>query len=101
MNTAILEFLYEPALIPFHISVLLLILLSMAETFGNYIGLRPSSFLKKISPSWLIESPLVQVKFSKVLMLNIFSILDLLFLLSKAALLNKLMILFPYLLLSM
>lgn len=74
MNTAMLEFLYEPALIPFHISVLLLILLSMAETFGNYIGLRPSSFLKKISPSWLIESPLVQVKFSKVLIFVFFLI---------------------------
>jgi hypothetical protein len=52
---------------PFHLSVLALILLSMAETFGYYIGLRPSTFLKKISPDWLIESPLLQVKFSKVL----------------------------------
>lgn len=62
-----LVFLFEHELMPFHLSVLALILLSMAETFGYYIGLRPSTFLKKISPDWLIESPLLQVKFSKVL----------------------------------
>lgn len=62
-----LGFLFEHELMPFHLSVLALILLSMAETFGYYIGLRPSTFLKKISPDWLIESPLLQVKFSKVL----------------------------------
>lgn len=62
-----LGFLFEHELMPFHLSVLALILLSMAETFGYYIGLRPSTFLKKISPEWLIESPLLQVKFSKVL----------------------------------
>ena len=62
-----LEFLFEHELIPFHLSVLALILLSMAETFGYYLGIRPSTFLKKVSPDWLIESPLLQVKFSKVL----------------------------------
>ncbi|MFW1944115.1 OB-fold-containig protein [Acinetobacter guillouiae] len=62
-----LGFLFEHELMPFHLSVLALILLSMTETFGYYIGLRPSTFLKKISPDWLIESPLLQVKFSKVL----------------------------------
>lgn len=44
-----------------------LILLSMAETIGYYIGMRPSTFIKRISPAWLRESPLLQVKFSKVL----------------------------------
>jgi len=67
LETAMLGFLFEHELMPFHLSVLALILLSMAETFGYYIGLRPSTFLKKISPDWLIESPLLQVKFSKVL----------------------------------
>jgi hypothetical protein len=62
-----LEFLFEHELMPFHLSVLALILLSMAETFGYYLGIRPSTFLKKVSPDWLIESPLLQVKFSKVL----------------------------------
>ncbi len=56
-------------LMPFHLSVFLLILLSMAETAGYYIGLRPSSFLKRIAPKWLSQSPLVQIKFSKVLIL--------------------------------
>lgn len=62
-----LEFLFEHELMPFHLSVLALILLSMAETFGYYLGIRPSTFLKKVPPDWLIESPLLQVKFSKVL----------------------------------
>lgn len=62
-----LEFLFEHELMPFHLSVLALILLSMAETFGYYLGIRPSTFLKKVSPDWLVESPLLQVKFSKVL----------------------------------
>ncbi len=67
MESAMLNFFVETNLMPFHLSVLALILLSMAETFGFYIGLRPSTFLKKISPDWLIHSPLLQVKFSKVL----------------------------------
>lgn len=67
MQTAMLNFFLEADLMPFHLSVLALILLSMAETFGYYIGLRPSTFLKRISPDWLINSPLLQVKFSKVL----------------------------------
>lgn len=62
-----LSFLFEHDLIPFHLSVLALFMLSMAETFGYYIGLRPSTFFKKIAPHWLTDSPLVQVKFSKVL----------------------------------
>jgi len=62
-----LKFFLEHDLMPFHFSVLALILLSMAETIGYYIGLRPSTFLKKISSDWLIRSPLLQVKFSKVL----------------------------------
>ena len=56
-RTAMLEFFLEPDLMPFHISVLVLILLSMAETFGYYIGLRPSTFLKLILPDWLTHSP--------------------------------------------
>lgn len=54
-------------LIPFHICVLVLIILSLAETLGYYIGLRPSTFIKKITPTWLTHSPLLQVKFSKIL----------------------------------
>lgn len=62
-----LEFLLESNLIPFHASVLTLILLSMAETIGYYVGLRPSTFIKRLSPHWLMLSPILQVKFSKVL----------------------------------
>ncbi|MBU3847664.1 MAG: YqiJ family protein [Candidatus Acinetobacter avistercoris] len=62
-----LTFLLECDLMPFHICVLALIMLSMAETLGVYIGLRPSTFIKKVAPDWLSHSPLLQVKFSKVL----------------------------------
>ena len=33
---------------PFHLSVVALILLSVVETIGMYIGLRPSQLLKKL-----------------------------------------------------
>ena len=62
-----LAFFLEYDLMPFHLSVLALILLSMAETIGYYFGLRPSTFLKRISPDWLTNAPLLQVKFAKVL----------------------------------
>ncbi|QIO09102.1 OB-fold-containig protein [Acinetobacter lanii] len=62
-----LAFLFEYDLMPFHLSVLMLFMLSMAETLGYYIGLRPSTFFKKVAPHWLIDSPWIQVKFSKVL----------------------------------
>ena len=62
-----LAFFLEYDLMPFHLSVLLLFLLSMAETLGYYIGLRPSTFFKKIAPLWLLDAPILQVKFSKAL----------------------------------
>lgn len=62
----LMHFLQEPNLMPFHMSVLMLILLSLAETIGYYIHLRPSNLLKKISPQWLKHSPIIQVKFSKI-----------------------------------
>ena len=62
-----LELLFAHDLMPFHLSVLMLVFISMAETFGSYIGWRPSTLFKKITPSWLSDSPLVQVKFSKIL----------------------------------
>jgi len=62
----LMQFFNETNLMPFHMSVLMLILLSLAETIGYYIHLRPSSLLKKISPQWLKRSPFIQVKFSKI-----------------------------------
>ena len=67
-----LEFLLDRDLIPFHITVVLLLLLSMAETIGYYIGLRPSTFIKRFAPSRLTDSPFLQVKFSKVLIFVFF-----------------------------
>ncbi|WP_312970597.1 OB-fold-containig protein [Acinetobacter gerneri] len=62
-----LNFFLELGLLPFNLSFLALIILSMAETIGYYLGMRPSTLIKRFSPNWLRSSPLLQVKFSKVL----------------------------------
>lgn len=69
-----LSFLLEYDLIPFHLCVLAILMLSMAETLGYFVGLSPSHFIKKITPIWLIKLPLLQVKFSKILILVFFLI---------------------------
>lgn len=45
-----IEFLLNYYFMPFNLSVIALLILSMAETIGIYIGLRPSTFLKKFLP---------------------------------------------------
>ncbi|WP_284087295.1 OB-fold-containig protein [Acinetobacter nosocomialis] len=61
------DFFFNYYLMPFHLSVVALILLSVVETIGMYIGLRPSQLLKKIAPDWLTNSSILNVKFSKAL----------------------------------
>lgn len=68
------EFLLNYYFLPFNLSVMALVILSMAETIGIYIGIRPSIFLKRFLPRWLSHSPLFNVKFSKVLILVFFLI---------------------------
>ncbi|AYA04674.1 DUF1449 family protein [Acinetobacter sp. WCHAc010034] len=63
------EFLTEYSLIPFHLSLIAVLLLGMAETIGYYLNLRPSVLFKKFSPKRLDELPLLNVKFSKTLIL--------------------------------
>lgn len=43
-----LEFLQNYNLIPFHLSLLALLLLSMIETIGYYFNIRPMQFLKHL-----------------------------------------------------
>ena len=62
-----LAFLQNYNLIPFHLSLLALILLSMVETIGYYFNIRPTQYLKRITQKKLSESPLLNVKFSKTL----------------------------------
>lgn len=64
-----LEFLQNYNLIPFHLSLLALLLLSMIETIGYYFNIRPMQFLKHLFPKKLTESPLLSVKFSKTLII--------------------------------
>lgn len=42
------DFFFNYYLMPFHLSVVALILLSVVETIGMYVGLRPSQLLKKL-----------------------------------------------------
>lgn len=60
-------FLTDVNLLPFHLSLLILIILSMAETVGYYINLKPSQLFNPLFPKRLTDSPLINVKFSKLL----------------------------------
>lgn len=66
---AMTHFFFNDYFIPFHLSVIALIVLSLAESIGIYLGTRPSTFILELAPKWLIQSPLFNVKFSKVLIL--------------------------------
>lgn len=44
-------------LMPFNVSLLALVLLSMAETIGMQFGFRPSDLLKRFIPVWISNSP--------------------------------------------
>jgi hypothetical protein len=61
------HFLMNPYLMPFHLSLVILLILSMVETIGYYLNVKPSSFLRPFIPQSLKNSPLINVKFSKIL----------------------------------
>ncbi len=61
------EFLSDLNLMPFHLSLVVLLLLSTVETIGYYFNFRPSQLLKNVFSQRITESPLLDVKFSKVL----------------------------------
>ena len=59
-------------LVPFHFSLIALVVLGLIETIGIYFKKRPSHFLKKISPQKITNSPFLNVKFSKVMIVIFF-----------------------------
>lgn len=61
------SFFFDQDLIPFHLSLVILVILSIVETIGYYLNIKPSSLLKPIFPKSLTNSPLLRVKFSKLL----------------------------------
>lgn len=73
MNNSLLSFLISPELMPFHLCVMGLVMISIIETIGFYLGLHPLRFLRKIVPL-PINSSIFQVKFSKILVLIFFLI---------------------------
>lgn len=62
-------FLTDSNLIIFHLSLLAVLLLGMVETIGYYINFRPTQLIKRIFPQRLHELALLNVKFSKSLIL--------------------------------
>lgn len=63
------EIFTELDLIPFHLSLMTVIFLGLAETVGYYFNARPSRLFKRFSPQGLHNLPLLNVKFSKTIIL--------------------------------
>lgn len=61
------DFLTNVDLFPFHLSLMVLFVVTMAETIGSYFNQRPSRLLAKIFPTKIFNSPFIQVNFSKSL----------------------------------
>lgn len=66
-------FLTSAELMPFHASVMALVILSLVETVGFYLGGRPFASLKHLIPH-MIKTPLLEIKFSKILIVVFFLI---------------------------
>ena len=62
-----LELLHNLHLMPFHLSLVMLLGLSMLEIIGYYFKAPPSVWLKRCIPQQLKHAPLLDVKFSKLL----------------------------------
>ncbi len=60
------DFFFNYYLMPFHLSVVALILLSVVETIGMYIGLRPSQLLKKLHQTGLLTHLYLMLSFLKL-----------------------------------
>ena len=63
------EFLTNSHLVPFHLSLMAVVFLGLAETIGYYLNLRPSVLFKRFSPKRLDDLALLNVKFSKTLII--------------------------------
>src|SRR5690606_7728154 len=65
-------FFLDYNLMPFHLSLLAIILFGVVKTISFYFGLRSSKFLQKISPYNFQQLDLLNVKFSKTLIVFFF-----------------------------
>ncbi|MGE8540733.1 OB-fold-containig protein [Acinetobacter sp. ANC 3813] len=63
------EFFTDYSLMPFHLSLIAVVLLGLAETVGYYFNLRPSKVFRGFSSKHLDELPMLSVKFSKTLII--------------------------------
>ncbi|WOE32120.1 MULTISPECIES: OB-fold-containig protein [unclassified Acinetobacter] len=62
-------FLFDPNLIPFHMSLIILVIVSMVETLGYYLNIKTSYYLKSCFPRYVLRSKLIDIRFSKILIL--------------------------------
>jgi hypothetical protein len=72
MDFAMPEFLLDYNLMPFHLSLLLILLFGMAKTVAFYFKLKPGQLLKQIFPYNFQNFELLNVKFSKTLIVVFF-----------------------------
>jgi hypothetical protein len=66
------EWWLHSAFMPFHLGLMLLMVLIIGETVGIYIGHRPSNFIRSIIPSWIKDSPILRMKISRYFVLLFF-----------------------------
>ena len=62
-------FFVDYNLMPFHLSLFAVILLGVVETLGYLFKIRPTKFLKQISPFYFRNLDLLNVKFSKIFLI--------------------------------
>src|SRR5690606_25506974 len=65
-------FFLDYNLMPFHLSLLAIILFGVVQTIGFYFGLRSIKFLHKLSPYNCQQLDLLNVKFSNTLIVFFF-----------------------------
>ena len=61
--------IFSEYLMPFNLSLVLLLLLGTIETVGLFLGFKPSQLLRNSLPKWLTQLPILNVQFSKVIIL--------------------------------
>ena len=102
------EFILNYYLMPFHVSVALLVFLSLLGTINMYLGYRPKRWLRHWLPSFIYDLSFSHIKFSRFLVILFFLInfsfagyfLQLLFFPTRHYFLNPYYLIFPAILIA-
>lgn len=68
------ELFWSAALLPYHISVITILVFIVFETIGSYLGYRPSGIIRSFFPKWLRQAKVFKVQFSRFIVLCFFLI---------------------------